>query len=602
MKCSMKLYRKGFNETPPVHFERCVAEIKRVLEAGHRGRPNVSEDDVYAEKYLAYNINRKACVGPDSSSDEEKEQAALKQFLLRETVNQRINQEETWGYDQATGEFEPSGDLGLELAIRAREILHELLGPAPDLRRVLNAAAFGNGASVSLRRSEAQAQNKFVRGLATTSGLAPFIPRLVGESPIWLDVIDLPKADVMAVAADGKVLIHDWRLLKRVAGGIMRFVEKQFDRKRIIVLEPDFNGYLQKGLGRCFREKLAIPSRWCRNGMNLNTSGDLNCELAKAGSADGHVATVDGEQASDSITISACEFYLPTDWFDLCMLLRSPYVVLPSGKLHRLQMMSGMGNGFTFELESAIFYAIGLACSERSDIPFASEFVSIHGDDLIVPFDVFDYVHLVYQKTGVVINTEKSFFEGPFRESCGGHFYNGQSVKPFFRRESTGRSRGDWFWLANSLLNWLSERNASYLQYGRGKELLHICEYLRWYASSGDPKRWYTSWQQSSRSGLYAEPPLTRGAWWKTRGVVAIERSKILPDERAYIGWLHTPVISPTVLEILKRDNSRGRVYETPVETDERERNVTLTEWPPLLTSRCMSSLWTYIVSRETGS
>lgn len=601
MSVSMKLHRHGPNEVPSAHFERCVAQIKRVLEAGHRGRPNVSEDDLYAEKYLAYNINRKAVVNPDSPiPDSEKESKALANFLARESVNRRINQVKTWGYNRVTDDFETEGLLDRELLLRARDIIRELIGEAPSLRQVLEASAFGNGASATLRRCDAQAQKKFVRGISTTSSLAPFIPPLVEQSAIWLDVIGIPKRDTYIVSPNGKVSLHDWSALKRVAGGVMRFVEKQYDIKRIIVLEPELNGYLQKGVGKVLRAKLARRSRFSRNGMCLDTSGDLNSSLAQAGSEYGHLATVDAESASDSITLALCELLFPDSWYHLFCLLRSPYVVLPNGKCHRLQMMSGMGNGFTFELESVVFYAIGLACAERSSLPFATEFVSIHGDDLIVPSDVFDLVDLAYKSAGVVVNRKKSFSEGPFRESCGGHFYNGQSVKPFFRKHSTGHSRGDWFWLANSLQLWLSERNASYLAFGRGKELLQVLKYLRWYASSGVPSRWYVPALLSRRSGLYSEPQQSRGPWYRTRCVVDVPRTEILPDHMAYIGWLHTPTVSATPLEILTRNSQKTDAYTTAPETDERERNQFLTDWPNLPELRGMTTLWSYVVDCET--
>lgn len=603
MSVSMKLHRKGLNEVPSAHFERCVATIKRVLEAGHRGRPNVSEEDMYAEKYLAYNINRKAVVNPDQPVTEEtKESTALANFLARESVNRRINQVRTWGYNAVTGTFDSEGLLDRELLYRARDIIRDLIGEAPPLRRVLDASAFGNGASATLARRDAQAQNKFVRGISTTSSLAPFIEHIVSRSPIWLDTINIAKSDVFRVSSDGKVSIRDWSTLKKVAGGVMRFVEKQYDVKRIIVLEPELNGYLQKGVGRVLRERLARKSKYARNGMCLDTSGGLNSELARAGSLQGHIATVDGEQASDSITLALCEFLLPESWYKLCLLLRSPYVVLPNGKLHRLHMMSGMGNGFTFELESVIFYAIGLACSERSAYPFAYEMVSIHGDDLTIPSDVFDYVDIAYKSAGVVVNRKKSFSEGPFRESCGGHFYNGHSVKPFFRRSSTGHVRGDWFWLSNSLQLWLAERNASYLTYGRGKELLQILLYLRWYSSSGNARRWYTPEHMSRRSGLYSAPVVAKGAWYTSRNVVDVIRSTVLPDHAAYIGWLHTPVISPSVLELLKRKDDHADAYTTPLETDERERRTFFTEWPMLSPFRCMTTLWSYIETCERGT
>ena len=180
---------------------------------------------------------------------------------------------------------------------------------------------------------------------------------------------------------------------------------------------------------------------------------------------------------------------------------RSPCAII-EGRLTPLHMMSGMGNGYTFEAESVIFYAIGLACAERSKLPFAERVVSIHGDDLIVPADVREEVLLAYHAAGVVVNAEKSFFDGPFRESCGGHYWNGFDVKPFYLKKQDGKSRGDWFWLANSLLIWLNSRSDDWRGSTQGRALIGLLKYLNWYAASGEPLAWRVPVDYSRRASL----------------------------------------------------------------------------------------------------
>jgi hypothetical protein len=62
--------------------------------------------------------------------------------------------------------------------------------------------------------------------------------------------------------------------------------------------------------------------------------------------------------------------------------------------------------------------------------------VSVYGDDIIIP--TYAYEHLIQLLTalGFVINRDKSFGTGAFRESCGADYYYGINVRPFFLKES----------------------------------------------------------------------------------------------------------------------------------------------------------------------
>jgi len=72
-----------------------------------------------------------------------------------------------------------------------------------------------------------------------------------------------------------------------------------------------------------------------------------------------------------------------------------------------------MGNGFTFPLETLIFWALTRAvCGSTAT-------VSAYGDDIICPSDRAEDVIAVLTEVGFSVNLEKSFWNGPFRESCG---------------------------------------------------------------------------------------------------------------------------------------------------------------------------------------
>lgn len=577
----MKVYRKlqgnGAKEHLPLHFSNVVKLIARVLGSGPQD-PGLYEDpDLYAEKYLGYNLCRKIAAPYNEENQADRRKAeTLIGFMARESVNHKINESETFGYDPATGSYS-SDLLGVQLLYEARDIIHDVIGSTPNVGRIVENCAYGNGASATLRRADAQSQKKFEHGLSATSGLLDFSQRLIESSPMWFE-IQAPK-EIMYFDSLGNNRLPPHHL-KRYAGALMDFVPKTKDVDRIILKEPELNGFFQKGIGIEIRESLRKYKVFVPDGIDLSTSGDLNSELAKAGSLQGHIATVDAERASDSLTLALYELLFPEAWYKLLLAARSPYVRLPNGKWHRLAMMSGMGNGFTFEAESLIFYAIGLACSRRSKYPFAELFVSIHGDDLTVPSDVFDLVQLAYSAAGVEVNKAKSFSEGPFRESCGGHYFMGASVKPFYVKFSNGLTRGDWFWLANSLLLWLQDRSPSYLSSQKGKDLIAIMVYLRMYASSWKPRLWATAYDRSRRSGVFSPPPVTRGKAYKTRNIIDEPKGSRFTDAQAYVGWLAKPVRSPSVLDLLKHHSEGTDAYRFNDTVYERERDVRIYSWP----------------------
>lgn len=512
--------------------------------------------DQYAENYLAYNLRRKeATPFGVASSTKIRAKNTLTGFLVREAVNRRINQTKTFGYSAFDGSFArhaPYGDymvdtpVGLSILARAREIVHDIVGDC-DLKSIAASSSFGNGASATMKRECSQRENKIVFGMSTTRPLFNILQDLLEYTPLLAMYRDTHK-DVIYVNGKGK---HTFPpdTLKIVSGAVFDTVPKDSKIDRVILKEPELNGFYQKGTGKVLREKLARYTRFSPNGMNLNTSGDLNASLAKAGSVDGHIATVDAERASDSLTLALYEFLFPQSWYDWFITVRSPYCLIKD-RWHRLEMMSGMGNGFTFEAESIIFYAIGLACSERSSLPFAHLYVSIHGDDLTLPSDVFFECREAYKAAGVIVNVKKSFEHGPFRESCGGHFYNGLSVKPFYVKTQTGNDLGDWCWLANSLLLWLSERSDAYLHQRKGRLLLQILAFLRDYVSKGGSWHFNVPLSFSRRSGLFSGPPASNGRFWKVRCLVPKTDDEGNLDELGcYLTWLNTPVLTPSVLE-----------------------------------------------------
>jgi len=97
---------------------------------------------------------------------------------------------------------------------------------------------------------------------------------------------------------------------------------------------------------------------------------------------------------------------------------------MPDGKWVFNEKFSSMGNGFTFELETMIFWA---AISSVSD-----GLISVYGDDLIIESAYYHDVISALDLLGFTPNGEKSFYQGKFRESCGADYWDGNEVRPCY--------------------------------------------------------------------------------------------------------------------------------------------------------------------------
>jgi hypothetical protein len=158
--------------------------------------------------------------------------------------------------------------------------------------------------------------------------------------------------------------------------------------------------------------------------------------------------------ASDTVSQGIVHLLLPTGWVDFITHTRSEFVVMPDKKLHRLSKVSSNGNGFTFELESLIFASLAFAV-----VPLQEQHrIHVYGDDVIIPREYAEAYFELTSLCGFVPNAEKSFWEGPFRESCGKHYHEGYDVTPFYIKAAI-RSQRDIFLVHNNLHRWLHRVN-----------------------------------------------------------------------------------------------------------------------------------------------
>lgn len=206
---------------------------------------------------------------------------------------------------------------------------------------------------------------------------------------------------------------------ERVLGNRITFVPKNSKTDRSIAVEPRWNIFFQKGMGRVLRQALR------RSGIDLDDQS-VNQKLALSSSISGSHATLDLKGASDSVSSQLINYLLPARFTRVLDDLRSQYYSL-NGEEFLAHKWSSMGNGYTFELESLVFHALCWSvCGDDH---------SVYGDDLIVPSNKSAEVVELLRVCGFQLNREKSFTSGPFRESCGGDYFLGSLVTPIYWKD-----------------------------------------------------------------------------------------------------------------------------------------------------------------------
>lgn len=265
---------------------------------------------------------------------------------------------------------------------------------------------FGPGADWSTRHGLTSAFNKLSSKGSITFELLPSLNTFLALTSLGyvLNVVD--------------VETRLPRKIEVVRGNRVTFVPKNAKTERPIAVEPRWNIWMQKGMGEFLRKRLR------RFGINLSDQS-LNQTLAIYGSRTGKYATLDLASASDTVSKGVVQTLLPEPWLNMFACMRSP-AYFYERKWHDYHKWSSMGNGYTFELESLLFWA--LASSVDEDI-------AVYGDDLIVPSKSYDTIVDVLGLCGFKVNTSKSYANGPFRESCGTDAFDGDDVTPIYWKE-----------------------------------------------------------------------------------------------------------------------------------------------------------------------
>lgn len=300
----------------------------------------------------------------------------------------------------------------------AQRKIQKIVGTVPDINDVRFRFSPG-GASTSTKKKDSEIRNLIANMNHCSEELA--------SDPLLGAILQtVPAISSFFIEEDGSV---DSFLLS-VHRSRLDFVPKDALTDRIITVEPDMNKFVQNGYGDVLRDRAK------RSGIDLSDQS-RNQELARIGSLTNGIATVDLTNASGTLALSLIEHLWPPEWFDVLMSIRSGYTQYGSFTFH-MNAYAGMGNGTTFPVESITFFCIAEAVVDLLD---ARGPVSAYGDDLIIPSSTYGRVKSVLWALGLEANEAKSFWDGPFRESCGCDWYLGYSVRPAFLRGNVSYRR-----------------------------------------------------------------------------------------------------------------------------------------------------------------
>lgn len=216
----------------------------------------------------------------------------------------------------------------------------------------------------------------------------------------------------------------------------LRFVPKDSRGPRVISKEPLLLLRAQMSAGKAIAKVLEGDS-----GGHINfTDQTVNRELALESSKTRERATVDLKEASDRVWLAVVRHisrFCPV--LRYAITLRSTHVRLPNGRVIRLNKLANMGSGICFPFLALMVYATSVTAlvEDRGySINDAMSLINVYGDDLICPKNDLPAIKKWLESVGLVINSDKSYSSGFFRESCGGDYYHGVEVAPIRLRLS----------------------------------------------------------------------------------------------------------------------------------------------------------------------
>lgn len=340
----------------------------------------------------------------------------------------------------------------LDMLLHAQKLISDVLQDCPTLEKALGAdgiPSYGPGTSSSCKGHYTSVYNKLDSDLHVTNRAVPLAKELLNLAPRL--VPHYPDCFTATTDIEGPFCVP--YSLKIIPGNRFTTVPKNAKTDRPICVEPHLNMVLQRIYGK------VISKRLKRFGIDTEMQHEVNRMLAERCSIDDRMVTIDLSAASDTISVELVRNLLPEDWFNTLNNIRSHFTQYDDC-LRENAKFSSMGNGFTFELETLIFWALACASLHANDLERKGN-VSVFGDDIIVATPAAKDLVDLLTYCGFSINKEKTFLHGPFKESCGSDFWNGYNVRPYFLKKEVMDIR-QLFGLANGIRHYATRRGRKF--------------------------------------------------------------------------------------------------------------------------------------------
>lgn len=380
--------------------------------------------------YLLSNMLKKLTFN-DKETAKLRRKAAIDKMLLAEKLCYTYNR---GGYRSLTWSDDPKVNVWYG---KMQKFILKLIGETPLLSEIMKYSRHGTGASTTHKSLYGHRYYKYAKvPYACSPNAVSLSHSFINNDERWLRALTehgIDKENWIEVRNHNRI----------------EFVPKSAKEDRPIACENAMDLFIQLGVDGYIRKRLKTV------GVDINDQS-INQRLAREGSITGGLATLDLSMASDTVSLALVEKLLPRDWVLFLHKIRAEagtYIDIDGNEqVITYNKISSMGNGFTFALETLIFTAAIAAMG--SDIEFGNN-ACVYGDDLIVPTKYSTDVVKLLNLCGFTVNTSKSFFEGPIRESCGSDWYLGVGIRPFFVREPLNDMDAfGAFSLINSLTEW----------------------------------------------------------------------------------------------------------------------------------------------------
>lgn len=322
---------------------------------------------------------------------------------------------------------------------RARQIVKQALGPV-DHDELALSCRFSTKACVGFPTPRSYLHDKFAGPISGSSSHIEWLLDHSAKDSILRDEC------LMIPYHDGDGVFYNLSCVDTLN---YHEVPKSFKINRGMTPNTLAGSYKSRGIGKMLERRLLNV------GIDLSRQPELHKVLARKSSISRSLVTADLSSASDTFTSELMNMLLPRDWFRLVNEGRSHHIKICE-RVYSLQSFMAMGIGFTFPLQTLLYYAIIKAIQELHG---SRGTISVFGDDLIYPRGLHRFVVSVLTDCKFRINIDKTFVHSNFRESCGGDFFHGIDVRPC-QPEGEAQSLGKWEYvsLLHKLANGLTLR------------------------------------------------------------------------------------------------------------------------------------------------